>query len=154
MRVPAPFRVSASAGPLFAALCFVALGSAAAQEQPDGVPPTGGAEPVRSDAAGALPVPGEWRCDRIAAEYDAFLKAGRPADEWRFAGKIYRSADGENQTYRWADWLRWYEAACDTRAIAASGSDVPNTPLVIGGVVAGVGVVDLLGSGSGSDSPG
>lgn len=118
-------------------------------------PPQGAA--LRADADGALPAPAEWRCDRIAPEYRFHLNDGGSPESWRYAGKTFRTIDPEPSTYTWSDWLRWYRAACDPAALqavdAASGT-TPSLPLVIGGVVAGVGVIGLLGSGSTSDSPG
>jgi hypothetical protein len=110
-----------------------------------------------ADAAGSLPAPAEWRCDRIAPEYRSYLAGGGTAEGWRFAARTYRTLGQAPSTYTWSDWLRWYEAACDTAASAAevaSSGNTPDLPVLIGGVVAGVGIIGLIGSGSASDSPG
>lgn len=112
---------------------------------------------VPADSAGALPVPAEWRCDRIAPEYRSYLASGGAVDGWRFAGRTYRTVGQTSSTYTWSDWLRWHEAACRPiagEAESAVSSDVPNLPLIIGGVVAGAGIIGLVGSGSANDSPG
>lgn len=112
---------------------------------------------IAADTAGSLPAPAEWRCDRIAPEYRSYLAGGGRVEEWRYAGRTYRTVDNTPSTYTWADWLRWYEAACGTpiggvesRGLGAA----PDLPLIMGGVVAGVGIIGLIGSGSASDSPG
>jgi hypothetical protein len=112
---------------------------------------------IPADAAGSLPAPAEWRCDRIAPEYRSYLAGGGAVDGWRFAGRTYRTVGQAPSTYTWTDWLRWYEAACSPLAGGADpavSGNTPNLPVIMGGVVAGVGVIGLIGSGSASDSPG
>ena len=141
-----------------AMLLIAAAGASAGQAQLSGVDaPAVDQAAVASDAAGSLPAPAEWRCNRIAPEYRSYLAGGGAVDDWRFAGRTYRTVGQAPSTYTWDDWLRWYEAACGPLAGGAkvAGSrDTPDLPLIMGGVVAGVGVIGLLGSGSASDSPG
>lgn len=143
---------------LMAMLLFAAAGASVGRAQfSEQRVPAEDISAIPADAAGSLPAPAEWRCNRIAPEYHSYLAAGGATEEWRYAGRTYRTVDQAPSTYTWADWLRWYDAACGT---AAGGAELvrsntgPNLPLIMGGVVAGVGIIGLIGSGSTSDSPG
>lgn len=129
-----------------AALAVAAGGMAGFAQSQDGV--------IRSDAADALPPPETWRCDRIAAEYDAWLEAGNSPQSWRYAGLTYRRVSDERR-YNWDDWLAWHRDACSA---GARGGSLPATGPLIGGIVGALGVTALAaGSGGGSggaDSPG
>lgn len=110
---------------------------------------------IPSDARGALPPPDAWRCDRIASEYDAWIEAGNSPQSWRYAGQTYRRVD-DGRRYSWDDWLAWHGDACV--AANARGGNLPDTGLLVGGIVGALGVTALAaGSGGGSggaDSPG
>jgi len=110
---------------------------------------------IPSSASNALPPPDSWRCDRIAPEYDAWLEGGNTADTWRFVGPTYRDV-GSDRLYDWDDWLAWHSKSCIAAGRDAGG--MPDTGLLIGGIVGALGVTALAaGSGGGSgghDSPG
>ena len=140
-----------------ALLAAVAWGGSAAHAQLGVGAAEQGANVIPASNPDALPQPSEWRCTRIAPEYRSFLAAGNDPQQWRFAGRTFRTSDAEPVTYQWSDWLRWFEASCDAAAapdLANVAEGPPSLPLVIGGVVAGVGIIGLIGSGSPSDSPG
>ena len=68
------------------------------------------AQPIASDTAGALLPPEDWTCDLYVQEYRDYLEQGGDPENWRYAGKRYRSAD-DGEIYDWAMWLEWEEEA-------------------------------------------
>lgn len=154
----ADMRTPAASRAVIAMLLIAAAGASVGRAQlPDRDASAADNAAIPADAAGSLPAPAEWRCDRIAPEYRSYLAGGGTVEEWRYAGRTYRTVDRSSSTYTWADWLRWYEAACGTPIGGAEPRGLgtpPDLPLIMGGVVAGVGIIGLIGSGSASDSPG
>lgn len=70
------------------------------------------AEPIPSNAAGALEAPEYWDCDRIRPEYSEYLEDGNAPEEWRYVGQNYRDVS-DDRIYTWQDWLDWAdEAGC------------------------------------------
>ena len=129
-----------------AALAVAAGGMAGFAQSQDGA--------IRSDAVDALPPPETWRCDRIAAEYNAWLEAGNSQQTWRYAGQTYRRVSDERR-YNWDDWLAWHRDAC---AAGVRGGSLPATGPLIGGIMGALGITALAagsgGGGGGPDSPG
>ena len=136
---------------------LAALGFACASALAFALPSTAQDALIPSSSSDALPPPEAWRCDRIAPEYDAWLKGGNTPETWRFAGPTYRK-DRTDEVYDWNDWLDWHRTHCGVGMTASDhnrGSGTHSGTL-IGGVVGALGVTGIVAGvgGGGTDSPG
>ena len=105
---------------------------------------------VPSTQANALPPPAEWRCDLIRPEYAAYLAAGNEAENWRYAGPLYRDVES-GELYAWEDWLAWEETA----GCAAAATPAISGRTAIGAAIAALGTGLLVSSnGANAKSPG
>lgn len=137
---------------------LAALGFACASALAFALPSTAQDAPIPSSSSDALPPPEAWRCDRIAPEYDAWLKGGNTPETWRYAGPTYRK-DRTDEVYDWNDWLDWHRTHCGV-GMADAGHDGSasgtHSGVLIGGVVGALGVTAIVAGagGGGTDSPG
>lgn len=122
---------------------------------------------ILSSEEGALLPPEHWDCSLYVKEYRDFIELGNDPENWRFAGKRYRSV-GDGETYDWRSWLEWYEEAdCGkpetpelasdaadsaTKASGGTGGGNSSALAIVGGLGLAGALAAMAGGGGGGES--